>query len=223
MQDRGFFLARGDRRGFVVLDHQGDVWSLPRLLDLKTKEVRARLGDGEKLRSVEATHTIIGERMTPAIRRHVEEARMRFRQASAKLGERKQEMTRAHRSERVALETRQRSEWDAETRARAERLPKGLRGLWHRLTGKYQEIRAANEAEALRSRERQAQERQRLIERQLAQRAALQTQFRDLRKKQAEQLLALRSDIGRFLNLTRARQASSASARRPSSGLKLQR
>lgn len=223
LQDRGFFLARGDKRGFVVLDHQGEVWSLPRLLDLKTKEARARLGDGEKLRSVEATQGVIGERMTPAIRRHVEESRARFRRLSAKLGERKQEMTRAHRTERATLETRQRTEWDAETRARTMRLPKGLRGLWHRLTGKYREVRIANEAEALRTRERHARERQQLVEGQLSQRSALQTQFRDLRKEQAKQLLTLRSDIGRFLNLTRGRNAPSAPARRPSSGLKLQR
>lgn len=52
--------------------------------------------------------------------------------------------------------------------------------------------------------ERQSQERQKLIERQLEQRAALQVQFKELRKQQAEQLLELRSDVGRFLKLKRA-------------------
>lgn len=222
LQDRGFFLARGDKRGFVILDHQGEIWSLPRLLDVKTKEVRTRLGDGESLPGVDATQKMIGERMTPAIRRHVEESRERFRQHSAKLGQHKEEMTRLHRAERTKLETRQGTEWDAETHQRAARLPKGLRGLWHRLTGRYQEVRAQNEAEALRSRERQARERQHLVERQLAQRAALQRQFRDLRKKQAQQLLALRSDVGRFFKFAQVRQAH-VPARRPSSGLKLQR
>ena len=40
LKEHGLFLARGDRRGFVVVDLHGDVQALPRLLGLKTKEVR---------------------------------------------------------------------------------------------------------------------------------------------------------------------------------------
>ncbi len=100
------------------------------------------------------------------------------------------------------LDERQRQEWDEETLVRASRLPTGLRGLWHRLTGRYQEVRAQNEDEAARSRERQAEERQKLIEKQLEQRAVLQAQFKELRKRQAQQLLDLRRDVGRFLSFT---------------------
>lgn len=49
LEEKGLFLAKGDRRSFVVLDHTGDVHALPRLLNLKTKDVRARLGDGESV------------------------------------------------------------------------------------------------------------------------------------------------------------------------------
>ena len=45
LEERGCFLARGDKRSFVVIDHSGEVHSLPRALGLKTKEVKARLGD----------------------------------------------------------------------------------------------------------------------------------------------------------------------------------
>lgn len=65
------FLARGDKRSFVVLDHEGTVQSLPRLLDAKTKDVRARLGDGEGVKGVAETREEIAARMTPAIRRHI--------------------------------------------------------------------------------------------------------------------------------------------------------
>ena len=207
LQDRGFFLARGDKRGFVVLDHGGEVWSLPRMLDLKTKEVRARLGEGDTLSSVEDTKKIIGARMTPAIRRHVTESRAQFQKRSAKLGEHKQEMTLHHRDARAKLAARQETEWQAETRERAARLPKGLRGLWHRITGQYQEVRRTNEAEAQRTRDRHALERQNLIEQQLAQRAVLQSEFKELRKSQAQQLLELRKDIGRYLKFSRSNPA----------------
>lgn len=204
LQDRGFFLAKGDSRGFVVLDHTGDVHSLPRMLGLKTKEVRGRLGDGDTLAGVAATQNTIGERMTPAIRRHVEESRTRFLKRSATLGHYKMEMTHLHREARAKLDARLNAEWLAQAKERSQRLPTGLRGLWHRITGEYQKVRAANEADAERTRQRQAQERQALIDKQRDQRAVLQAQFKELRRGQAAQLIELRRDIGRFLNLTRA-------------------
>jgi hypothetical protein len=190
------------------------------MLDLKTKEVRSRLGTGDDLPGVAATQKVIGERMTPALRRHVQESRERFKDRSAVLGQQKAEMTKAHRKVRADLDARQKLEWEKEAKARVARLPKGIRGLWHRITGKYQETRAANEAEARAMQERQSQERQKLIERQLEQRATLQTQFKELRKRQAEQLLELRGDIGRFFKLTRPDKAQ---ARERSLGLSLER
>jgi len=221
LQDRGFFLAKGDRRGSVILDHNGEVYSLPRMLDLKTKDVRARLGAGDDLPSVAATQKVIGEKMTPAIRRHIQDSRDRFRDRSVILGQQKASMTTAHRDVRSKLDADQKLSWDSEAKARAAKLPKGLRGLWHRITGKYQEQRAANEAEARVMQERQSQERQKLIERQLEQRAALQAQFRELRRQQAEQLLELRSDVGRFLKLKRA--DSPSRSLEVSRGLRLER
>lgn len=148
LQDRGFFLAKGDKRGSVILDHNGEVYSLPRMLDRKTKEVRARLGTGDDLPSVAATQKVIGEKMTPAIRRHIQDSRERFRDRSTILGQQKAAMTTAHRDVRSKLDADHKLAWDTEAKARAAKLPKGLRGLWHRITGKYQEQRAANEAEA---------------------------------------------------------------------------
>lgn len=203
LQEHGFFLARGDKRGYVAMDHTGEVHSLTRMLGVKSRDLAGRLGSAEALNSVEASKAALGSRMVPAMRRHVEESRARFRQRSATLAHYKMEMTQLHRDARGKLDTRHKVEWDAETRARAARLPKGMRGFWHRITGRYQEVRAQNEGEAARSRERQAEERQKLIEKQLEQRAVLQAQFKDLRKRQADQLLELRRDIGRFLSQAR--------------------
>ncbi|SDD21577.1 relaxase/mobilization nuclease domain-containing protein [Belnapia rosea] len=223
LQERGFFLAKGDKRSFVVLDHTGEVHSLPRALGLKTKEVAARLGDGADLAGVEATQKKIGERLSPAMRRHVAEARERFEGRSAALGKQKEEMTRQHRMARERLDQRQKQEWQAEARQRADRLPKGIRGLWQRITGKYQELRAQAELEAQRSRNRQAQERQKLIEQQLEQRGHLQAQFKALRKNQAQQLLELRRDVGRYLKFTRGQSSEISQKRERSIGLRLER
>jgi hypothetical protein len=224
LQDRGFFLARGDRRGFVVMDHQGEVWSLPRMLDLKTKEVRARLGDGENLHSVEDTKKTIGERMTPAIRRHISESRERFQARSARLGEFKEKMTREHRQARFNLVERQRLEWLSENKQRTERLPTGLQGLWQRITGKYQDIRRQNELEAAQTHNRHATERETQINLQRDQRAILQKHFKALRHEQAEQLQELRKDVGRYLAFARTPTTTQAARTRDvSRGLKLER
>jgi len=222
LEERGFFLAKGDKRAHVIIDHSGEVYSLPRALGVNTKEVRARIGSGDNLPTVAATQKTIGERMTPAIRRHIEESRVQFRARSATLGHYKMEMTHLHRDARLKLDKRQTTEWADETRERAARLPKGIRGLWHRITGRYQELRAQNEREAQRSKERQEQERRELIEKQLEQRRVLQEQFKELRKRQAEQLLDLRRDIGRFLRLRGDRSASER-LRGAGLGLRLER
>lgn len=222
LEERGFFLAKGDKRGFVVLDHQGEVYSLPKILGLKTKEVRERLGNGD-LPSVEATQKTIGARMTPSMRRYVEDSRTRFLKRSATLGHVKMEMTHRHRDERAKFDERQRRDWDEENRARVARLPRGLRGLWHRLTGDYQKTRAENEAEAERSRQKQAQERQALTDKQREQRAALQAQFKELRQGQAQQLLELRREIGRFLTLSRGQTQTPERSHRAGLGLRLER
>tara|TARA_R110002020_G_scaffold143848_13_gene316589 strand:+ start:605 stop:1879 length:1275 start_codon:yes stop_codon:yes gene_type:complete len=217
--ERGFLLARGDKRGHVIIDHHGEVYSLPRMLGVKTKDVRARLGDGNDLKSVAQAQAIIGQRMTPAIRRHVAESRNRFRERSNELAKQKEKLTQQHRAARLSLDNDQRAEWDRETFKRAARLPKGLRGLWHRLTGKYQQVRTLNEAEARATRERHAQARQVLIDQQRKERALLQVKFKELRHDQAKRLSELRRDVGRFIRL--ARGDARSPGRKQSQGLRL--
>lgn len=203
LEERGLFLAKGDRRDFVVLTHEGEVHALPRLLGLKTKEVRARLAGGEDaLKSVAETKALIGAKLTPAIRTHIDAARDRFKPRADKLEAMRREMTDHHRAARKALATRQTLEWQAETKERADRLPKGLIGLWHRLTGKYQQIKHQNEQEAALTQARHAGERQALIDAQRSQRAVLQSRIADLRKDQARVLIDLRRDLGLFTRLS---------------------
>ncbi|GJD59494.1 relaxase/mobilization nuclease domain-containing protein [Methylobacterium dankookense] len=223
LEEHGCFLAKGDRRGHVVIDHDGEVHSLSRVLGIKTNDVKARLGDGEALQSIDAIRKKLGERMTPALKRHVTESREKFGKASALLGDAKAEMTLRHRDGRGKLEQDQKCAWDAETKVRTARLPKGLSGIWHRITGKYQQVRAQNETEAKASRERQAEERQRLVDRQREERARLQVMFKELRKRQAEELLELRRELGRFFKFSRGLDPGPTQRREMSVGLRLER
>ena len=58
LEDRGFYLAAGDQRGFVALDFQGEVYSLSRWVGVRAKELEARLGDCATLPKVSETKRI---------------------------------------------------------------------------------------------------------------------------------------------------------------------
>ncbi|NVP56622.1 relaxase/mobilization nuclease domain-containing protein [Mycoplana rhizolycopersici] len=221
LREYGFRLGRGDRRSFVLVDHEGGIQSLSRTLGMTAKQMRGRLGDGINLPDVGKLQREIGVRMSPTIRRHVDESRKRFAERSASLGELKQAMTREHRAERAALADRQGQRWIDETRTRAGRIPKGLRGLWHRLTGQYQKVRQQNEQEAQSTLNAQAAERAQLVDRQRSERASLQKSIVELRKNQASLLRDLRKDVGRYLNLSQNRGQSQT--RVISRGLRLER
>lgn len=178
----------------MIVDYQREVYSLPRLLNLKTKDVRVRLGEGGDLLSVEEARKHIAERMAPTIRRHIAEARRQFKERTADLEQRRIAMAIAHRQARRALDERQTVEWQAETIARAVRLPKGLRAIWQRITGQYQRLRAQNEREAEGALRQHAQEREALFRMQLLQRGGLQEKIGQLRRAQASRLTELRKD-----------------------------
>ena len=57
LAEHGLTLARGDRRDYVVMDAAGGVHSLPRMLGIKTAEVRAKLG-GIKPETVPTIDTV---------------------------------------------------------------------------------------------------------------------------------------------------------------------
>lgn len=52
LEERGLFLAQGDRRGHVAVTIEGEVFAIARMVGKKTKEVAARLGDPKQLRTV---------------------------------------------------------------------------------------------------------------------------------------------------------------------------
>jgi hypothetical protein len=76
---------------------------------------------------------------------------------------RKAEMVGRHQEERRKLAEAQETRWLADTKARAAQLPKGFSGIWHRLTGRYGEIRAQNERETLAAWQRDRSEKDALI------------------------------------------------------------
>lgn len=62
LKNRGFTLARGDRRGHVAISPEGEVFSVSRAVGKKSKEVALRLGTPDNLPSVaDARGSLAGE------------------------------------------------------------------------------------------------------------------------------------------------------------------
>ena len=74
LKERGFWLAKGDRRGFVAIDYRGEVYSLSRYAGVKTKDIEARLGDREALRSVDEIKAEIAGGMTQKLEAFIKDA-----------------------------------------------------------------------------------------------------------------------------------------------------
>jgi hypothetical protein len=103
-------------------------------------------------------------------------------------------MAQAQKAERTKLKTGQEHRWSEETRARAERFDKGIKGLWSRLSGKYAEVQRQNEREAYVALARDRAQRQAVIDAQMRDRQALQAQIKAARNRHAAMLKELRAD-----------------------------
>jgi len=201
LKERGFWLAKGDRRGVVAVDYRGEVYSLSRYAGVKTKELEARLGGN--LRSVAETKAEIAGGMNRKLEAFIRDAERAARQRQAVVAFRKTEMVARHQDARQRMSDDHEMRWQAETRRRAQRLPKGFSGIWHRLTGRYAEIRAQNETEALDAYRRDRAEKDALIFGQIEERQALQREVQAQRAMAQDELMRLREDVGRYQSLNR--------------------
>lgn len=175
----GFCLARGDRRGFVAVDARGEVYSLSRWLGVKAKDLRARLGEFSDLPSVEEAIALLDRRYSKP-----ENDKTHTRQ----IADHKSKVAGLvvkQREERQALSQTQETRRIDEIKARQTRLPTGIRAVWARLSGQYQQLCDTLASEAKACEPRDSLEAQALIERHLAERGALDRELSFLEAQQA--------------------------------------
>lgn len=206
LEERGLFLAKGDRRGHVAVSIEGGVFAIAPQLGKRTKEVVARLGDPKELRSVADTVRHIGETVAPRLSRYISEAKRIAVNALKPLAEQKHAMKEAHQGERQKLDRMQRDRQTSEQRERSARVRTGAKGVWDILTGRYFRVRKQNEMEAFFGLQRDRAQRHDLVSAQLKDRAALQTQISVLRERHAKQLLGLYRDAAQYRRMTRGGQ-----------------
>lgn len=199
LEDRGYFLAKGDRRGFVALDVEGNVYSLSKWTGVKSKELKAKLGEPDTLPSVDETKADIKSRLTDQMRDFIHEVKTGQKEAVAPLLSERHDLKCAHAMERRRLKDKQGERWLAETKQRSTRLNKGVRGVFDWLSGKAKETKAQNEREAYQATLRDRKQRDDLIKAQMQDRQKLQKQIDKLRTKHKQDRKILANNVAHSL------------------------
>lgn len=178
LYEHGFILAKGDRRAFVAVDAQGEVYSVSKWANAKVKQVRARFGSPDDLPSV---HEALNQFSSDDSQFHAQSERdLEYQHKLSAFEERRVALVSRHREEREALERRLETRRIKEIKARSDKLPTGLRAAWHKLSGRYAAIIKDNELDAERCKIRDRAEYQSLIELQLQERRILQAELEQL-------------------------------------------
>lgn len=201
LKEKGFILAKGDRRGFVAVDYRGEVFSLSRWTGVKTKDLKARLGKEQSLPSVTQAKDQIGKLMTERMQTYIKQVKQNSLDKQKELKAQKAKLVEKHRQEREDLKVLQDRRWRKESQTRQERIPKGWRKIWGYISGQVQQLTQYNENEVLLCKERDANQRQGLIDKQLEERQGLHGKFKALRKAHQNQMNELRSYIGRYADM----------------------
>lgn len=173
LKARGFYLAKGDRRGFVAIDWRGEVYSLSRWTGRKNKELQAKLGKSDQLPSVALVKAEIDHQAQAKTELLLDEIKSELDRRRSAFEQERRNLIAGQRRERAKLKQAQEQRAIAEKRERQSRLPTGLKALWLRLTGQYSVVKKALEDEARKSRARNVSEREALLRQQISNSRAL--------------------------------------------------
>lgn len=199
LRDSGFVVARGDRRGYVAVDQDGEVYSLSRWSGQKTKSLKEQLGDPGQLPSVDQAKQQIIDAMTPRLEQYRKELRDEHSEERSVFKAKAKEMAKGHQREREKLkQVQEEREW-REHLKRAQRIRKGLSGLWDRMTGKMARIQKQNEFEAWQALKADNAARDDLAWAQIQERQLLQRNVKAMRKQHRLERQDLDEEIGAAL------------------------
>tara|TARA_B110000858_G_C17809185_1_gene479959 strand:+ start:1310 stop:2635 length:1326 start_codon:yes stop_codon:yes gene_type:complete len=200
---KGFVLARGDRRGFVVLDHRGEVYAISKYTGVRTKNVRERLDEPKTLPSVDQAKTQIGSDFSDRLKQHLTQAIRTKYNHSASFEFTRKQLIENQRAEREALTQSHAARWESETITRSRRLSSGLVGIWHRLTGRYSKVQQQNEMETVAAYQRDQKEKDDLIFTHIQQRQQLNLRQRSELHCHEMEIELLRQDIKTYRSMGR--------------------
>lgn len=206
LKEQGYVLARGDKHGFVAVDHRGEVFSISKKwIGINAKEVREKLTDEQILPPVNEARTQMANDMTARLSTLFQEQNTALSIRKAELEEQRQTLTHQHKDERQNLRDAQRLHWQNKQQEWQKQFNRGVRGLFDRITGKRKTIAKRIEQEAWHIKKYQQQERDKLVFDQLETRRALQSRIKRLEALKSHRLDELDQDISQYQDMREQR------------------
>ncbi|MEO1151101.1 MAG: relaxase [Pseudomonadota bacterium] len=198
LQDQGYKLARGDRRGFVAVDMHGEAYPIRQHVGKKINAIRERLGEEDTFPSVDDTKARYADEMLSTLGRFQKQ-----------LGEQEQRKQEEFETAKADLITRQREDRAEQTlqfeqrqldeaRERQNRFRTGIAGLWDRLRGEHKRIRLENERDAQEAIARDSTEREKLVQQQIEERNQFTMRQANEHRRLQEQQQNLSQDAEKF-------------------------
>lgn len=198
MDERGYRIARGDRRAFVAVDANGEVYSIPKMAGVKTKDVRTRLGDENAYGSVDETKDQIAAAILGKLDGFKDELKAQRGADLEALTVKKAALVQLQRDERNSFLEAQNARQTEEAAERQARFRSGVAGLWDRLRGEHKRIEQRNAQDAQSSLLRDRTEKDAFIFKQIEQRRELSAQAFSQRREYVEERQALNADRERY-------------------------
>lgn len=217
LEQRGYYLAKGDQRGVVAVDYRGEAYSLSKWAGVKAKDVKARFDNSSALPAVDQQRQNVAGLVADKLKEQRTEIDQGYRRARPTIEFKRTQMIERHRIERTGMEQLHKQRETREAAARAARLPeKGIGKWWSQLTGRYSEQKSQNEHDAWQSLKRDQAERDKMIERQMDERQRLQKSIQEMRLKRIKELMAIRQEIANYMLMKQGKVPKIEAKRAPS-------
>lgn len=206
LKERGFTLAKGDRRSFVALDHTCEVYSVPKWTGLHTKEIRARLTDQDALPSVNEARIQIAKDMAERLSGLRDNQHHAVSDRLHQIAQKRSELVERQSAERKKLKAELERRWSEEVKLRQARFNKGLRGLFDRMLGRHKKLKQQNECEAVLAQKRDQKERDTMVFTQLEVQRVLQTRTQRLEAFRKTRQQGLSQDIEQYQEISQKKK-----------------
>lgn len=173
LREHGYILARGDRRGFVAIDHNGEAFSIRQYVGIRSRQVNERLSKPEDLPDTETAHRDAAKIVTNRLKELEAEERQKAALAIQLAASKRKNALEAQKAATEKLLAQQDLRRAEEEKLNSVRIRTGWRGLIDRITGRRKQVEAANRKAEEIAELRDEVERGELLYRQQQQRKAI--------------------------------------------------
>lgn len=195
LEERNLYLAKGDKRGFVVVDHNTKVYSLSRFSGIKVKELKQKLGLPDQLPSVGETEKRIASFVSKSMLSEIMRLKATHRDELQAIREKKALLVHIQKAERRELLDHQRVKRNLLSRHTKERLKSGVMRFFSRAANNKKLVRLLARKDFKRVSQKQAESRQMTIFRHNRERAELQKEIKRIKATQRDQRMVLAKEL----------------------------